>query len=311
MMIGGFRARALCVSAASALLAGCGGPQAPINAPTFRANGDVAPYQHTFTYTGGEQTFRVPTGVTQLTVVARGGAGARQTDSREAVGGRGGRVFAIVPVRPGEKLYVYVGGAGGFNGGGFNGGANGGGTRGSYFSGYGGGGASDVREGGRKLADRIIVAGGGGGEGGAGYGYPGGAGGKAGGLVGGSGDAGCCSSVLTGGGGHGGTQLGGGSGGSGPGLENPGSDGSLGAGGTGGSGCSTISCASGAAGGGGGGGYYGGGGGGTGFDQYYYYYPGGGGGGGSSYAEASAINFRTWSGWKKATGDGLVVLSWQ
>jgi hypothetical protein len=187
----------LAIFGATALLAGCAAlrqaqddMQPPINAPTLSAdNGDAAPYQRTFTFTGGEQTFRVPSGVTQLTVVARGGAGAWQTSSRGAVEGRGGRVFAIVPVSPGERLYVYVGGAGSGNGGGFNGGANGGGT---FLSGYGGGGASDVREHGRKLADRIIVAGGGGGEGGPSYGYAGGAGGKGGGLTGGSGDTGCC-----------------------------------------------------------------------------------------------------------------------
>jgi hypothetical protein len=36
-----------------------------------------------------------------------------------------------------------------------------------------------------------------------------------------------------------------------------------------------------------------------------------GGGGGSSYAEPSAINFRTWGGWKNANGNGLVVFSWK
>jgi hypothetical protein len=36
---------------------------------------------------------------------------------------------------------------------------------------------------------------------------------------------------------------------------------------------------------------------------------GGGGGGGSSYAEATALKHRTWSGWKEAT-HGLLVLKW-
>ena len=38
---------------------------------------------------------------------------------------------------------------------------------------------------------------------------------------------------------------------------------------------------------------------------------GGGGGGGSSYVEPSAISFKMWSGWRNATGNGLVVISWQ
>lgn len=58
----------------------------------------------------------------------------------------------------------------------------------------------------------------------------------------------------------------------------------------------------------------GGGGGGAGSYLYSYRYgcaaSGGGGGGGSSYVEPSAKNFRQWQGWKNATGDGLIVLSW-
>jgi hypothetical protein len=34
------------------------------------------------------------------------------------------------------------------------------------------------------------------------------------------------------------------------------------------------------------------------------------GGGGSSWAKSSVADFRTWAGWKNATGDGLVVFSW-
>ncbi|MFZ0030595.1 MAG: alkaline phosphatase family protein [Candidatus Cybelea sp.] len=53
------------------------------------------------------------------------------------------------------------------------------------------------------------------------------------------------------------------------------------------------------------------GGGGADYDSSYYGgVPGGGGGGGSSWAKSSVADFRTWSGWKDATGDGLVVFSW-
>ncbi|MFY9666130.1 MAG: hypothetical protein WAK19_16915, partial [Candidatus Cybelea sp.] len=63
---------------------------------------------------------------------------------------------------------------------------------------------------------------------------------------------------------------------------------------------------------GGGGGYYGGGGGGGGAGEYASVYggAGGAGGGGSSWAKSSVADFRTWGGWKDATGDGLVVFSW-
>jgi hypothetical protein len=86
----------------------------------------------TFYYTGKEQTFVVPTGVKQLTVTARGGEGAGvsyypSTDPP----GFPGRVYAIIRVHPGEKVYVFVGGSGAH--GGFNGGGAGG-TIGSYGS---------------------------------------------------------------------------------------------------------------------------------------------------------------------------------
>jgi Glycine rich protein len=73
--------------------------------------------------------------------------------------------------------YCATSGAGGFNGGG-NGGT---GISGDYANGTGGGGASDVLEGGDALADRVLVAGGGGETNG---GYGAGKGGGGGGIVG-------------------------------------------------------------------------------------------------------------------------------
>jgi hypothetical protein len=62
----------------------------------------------------------------------------------------------------------------------------------------------------------------------------------------------------------------------------------------------------------GGGGYYGGGGGAGGGASIKGYYDAGAGdgGGGSSWAERRAKHFQTWSGWKSAKGNGLVVISW-
>jgi len=57
------------------------------------------------------------------------------------------------------------------------------------------------------------------------------------------------------------------------------------------------------------GGFNGGGGGGI-YDASMCVCGGGGGGGGSSYAESTASNAHMWRGWKKATGDGAVVISW-
>jgi hypothetical protein len=302
---------------AAALFAGCGGSEPLATIPVGTANAlQPKPGNKTFYYTGQRQKFFVPRGVTRIEVLAFGaaGAGVRGVGCDAGVVlldtgpcfGRGGRVEAEIPVKPGEKLYVNVGGKGGSEAGGFNGGGNPGIT-GSYGYGNGGGGASDIREGGHSLKERIFVAAGGGGEGfGREYNVSvGGDGGTHGGNGGGE----------FGRGGDGGSQTQGGAGGapgsSGGASGEPGGDGALGAGGYGGNG-GVGSKNDGGSGGGGGGGYYGGGGGGgSGAYPCCAYGAGGGGGGGSSYVEPSAIKYRMWTGWKRATGNGLVVLSWQ
>jgi hypothetical protein len=114
-----------------------------------------------FTYTGKEQEFKVPAGVTSVNVVAVGSHG----ESAAGLGGAAGAgaiVTGKLSVKPEQVLYVEVGGVP-FNGGG--------GTR---FGGKGGG-ASDVRtlsigtepspgdE--ESLLTRLLVAAGGGGGG--------------------------------------------------------------------------------------------------------------------------------------------------
>lgn len=302
---------AFSLSIAAAMLAGCGG--SPSVRPLY-ATSDTSSHQQTFQYTGGAQRFKVPAGVTTLNVVARGAEGGGVSGCGSAgcyfEGGIGGRVHAQIPVKPGGTLYVYVGGSAGrlSVAGGFNGGGNGG-SSGASFTAYGGGGASDVREGGDALQDRILVAAGGGGQGAGWVSYFYGYGGKGGGLVGGSGN-----STYKANGGGGGSQTQGGTGGAGTGESGQsGGNGSLGTGGNGGNGNATGYHVNGGAGGGGGGGYYGGGGGG-GIGSPGSTEPGGGGGGGSSFIEPSALKGRMWSGWKrgweKLSGNGLVVFSW-
>jgi len=319
----GFSRHALAIGAAAGLLAACGGSPLPTGAPAVNAGLHLS-HQRTFLYVGEKQLFKVPPGVNWITVVARGAGGGANPRNN---GGRGGRVFASIPVTPGETLFVNVGGAGSGVNGGYNGGANGGqySADSKYFvnsgstsrrqtssdlDGYGGGGASDVRRGGDPLVDRVLVVGGGGGQGG--YESTGGHGGKGGGSTGGDGDVGhgsSGSSGCSGGGGGGGTQGTGGAGGYASSCNgysgDAGVNGALGGGGTG------ALPYGGGGGGGGGGGYYGGGGGGGGSSSFSYSGGGGGGGGGSSYVEPSARRFRSWQGWKNATGNGLVVLSWQ
>jgi hypothetical protein len=226
-----------------------------------------------FNYTGAQQTWTVPAGVTSINVDVQGAQGG-QTSYGTA--GRGGRTQATIPVSPGATIIVNVGGQGNYSTGGWNGGGN------PYGCGCvgGGGGASDIRIGGNALANRAIVAGGGGG---AGYywNWNNDHGGNGGGLTGEAGktnnnyNATYC--------GQGGTQAAGGAGASGFGAP----AGSLGTGGG-----SAYYAGS------GGGGYYGGG------SGYY----GGGGGGGSSYTNNQATGVTHTQGFK--TGNGMVTISW-
>ncbi|HLY01623.1 MAG TPA: glycine-rich protein [Candidatus Cybelea sp.] len=155
------------ICAAVAVLGGCGGHASNgVMLPTGAAT-DTFPF-HSFYYTGKAQSFKVPAGVRELSVVTLGALGYGWSVTR------GARLAAIVPVTPGETLLVYVGGNGSTSAGGFNGGADGG------DSGYGGGGATDIRQGGSRLSNRILVAAGAGGQGGKGGSDFGGAGGSGG-----------------------------------------------------------------------------------------------------------------------------------
>ncbi|NOQ74084.1 MAG: hypothetical protein GQ574_18905, partial [Crocinitomix sp.] len=165
----------------------------------------------TFSYTGGAQTYTVPPGVTSIQIEswgAQGGASYACGGPVDDDGGLGGYSIGNLAVTPGEILNIYVGGkpttliGGGTGAGGFNGGGNCGEWAG------GGGGASDVRQSGASLFDRVIVgAGGGGGN----TGCPNhGTGGAGGGLLGNNGIAHTGYSI-----GYGGTAVSGGSGGGG------------------------------------------------------------------------------------------------
>jgi hypothetical protein len=148
-----------------------------------------------FGFTGGEQAYVVPAGVTAVQVDATGAAGGN--GCMTTTGGEGATITANFAVSPGSVLYVEVGGAGGpgFSGGicsatptvgGFNGGGAGG-----TVGGGGGGGASDVRTvpaaTPSPLGSRLIVAAGGGGAGS--FGSNGGNAGSAAGGAGGGGAA--------------------------------------------------------------------------------------------------------------------------
>ena len=233
----------------------------------------------TFSSTGSEQTFAVPTGVSSVSAAAVGGSGATGagTDpgSSGGAGGFGAQVTGDLAVTGGETLYVEVAGNGAGQTGGFNGGA---GSGAAACIGGGGGGASDIRTssssaGGSSGSRLLVAAGGGGGGGGTSHicGFDTGPGG-------GGGSAGQPGTGVAGGGGGAGTATAGGSSGTaeaGCGGCVAGGPGVLAAGGAGAGG--------GMAGGGGGGGYFGGGGGGEGGGAIG---GGGGGGGGSNLVPA-------------------------
>jgi hypothetical protein len=269
--------------------AALGGCLLPLAAPSVAG----AAVTTTFTPTGAEQAFVVPPGVTEIHVHAVGGKGANAFEGGGApfgTGGFGGRADADLPVVPGQRVYVLVGGnaqtpefdttgTGGFNGGGD-------GLRGAG----GGGGASDLRTVSSaragSLASRLLVVAGGGGGGEYGVAFGAIAGGT-GGLPESDGGTGASFSSLIGGtGGDGATSSAGGAGGAGgAGDGGAGSSGTQGAFGAGGSGGETAQQAAVGGGGGGGGGYYGGGGGGAGGCCQA---AGGGGGGGSSFVTPEA-----------------------
>ena len=277
---------------------------AQVALPTFQGTQTpnlYAPGSQTFSYTGAQQTFTVPSGVSTITIKAWGAQGGNVTSYRAQDGGKGGYATGNLSVSTGNTLYVYVGGQGANRLGNHpypdcelvNGGFNGGGKNRSAGTGTPGGGASDIRSGGTALANRVIVAGGGGGcgwtlaQGGAGVGTTGQNG---------------TDSNSSGTGGYGGTQSAGGAIGNASSGSCTKSAGSLGVGGDGGGYT--------AGGGAGGGGYYGGGGGG--------YSEGGGGGssyiggvssGGTTAGNASMPNpdGGTMTG---REGNGVIIISW-
>lgn len=222
-----------------------------------------------FAYTGGYQTWKVPDGVTSVTVSVDGGGSGTNP---------GGKVTGKMAVTPGTTLWIVCGGPGklasGESGGGtcFGGGGAGGDGNGSA-GGDGGGGYSSIRVGSSTGTIKCVAGGAGGDSGDNGQGGDGGA------ATGGSGGRGTSGSNSTGNA-TGGTQSQGGNGGtSSSGSQFNGHNAAdtvlaayAGAGGSASNYCH--------GGGGGGGGYHQGGGGQASSTGYA---PGGGGGGGSNY----------------------------
>jgi hypothetical protein len=243
----------------------------PVSSPTF---------QQTFSYTGSDQSFTVPSGIGCILVKAwgAGGAGNRSSHYTEANGAGGGYATGNITTSEGTEYTVVVGGGGSQSisqvSGSYGGGSD---VRGanSSIEGAGGGGLSGVFTGTSSMtfnttgqARAVLIAGGGGGGGLTGY-----HGGAGGGTTGASGVAAGYGAA------GGGTQSAGGNAVTGTDGRNSGSgdNGSALKGGIMGD----------EGGGGGGGGYYGGGGG-------RYSGSGGsnttGGGGGSGYCHPTSVS---------------------
>ena len=135
--------------------------------PTFQAvhktHATVAESgSQTFSYTGSQQTFTVPSGVSSLTVDMKGASGGENARNSVVsygnhIPGLGGRIQTTLTVTSGSTIYMYVGGRGsdasssaagpgGWNGGG-NGGARGNTYKGGGGSWGGGGGGSSYADG--------------------------------------------------------------------------------------------------------------------------------------------------------------------
>lgn len=252
-----------------------------------------------FTFTGSDESWTVPTGAKSITIEGYGAAGGTGGNSGGA-GGKGGYLKATISVTAGDTLTIRIGQKG-HNGGQSNlatstvfgnGGKGGGGAMIGGYQGGAGGGTSYVK---KSSTNLFVVGAGGGGNGYSMFGGSAVAGADGGGTTGATGSAG---ETGTSGGG-GGTQAAGGVRGSGT------DNGVAGASFDGGNGGSGIFFADGGGGGGGGGGYFGGGGAGAGFAG-----SGGSGGGGSSFTIASATDVTNTQGHASANGNGSITFTY-
>jgi len=250
-----------------------------------------------FDYTGSDQSWTVPTGVTQIFVKvwgSGGGPGSPGGWGQGSPGGGGGFAGGAIPVTPGESLLIACGQPGYLRGNtiaagnrGYGGGAVscGNGSDNSY--GGGGGGYSGIFRTSKTQANAIIMAGGGGGGGSSRTAGNGNNGGGGGGLIGERGYAAYDQKYNYGGGG--GTQTG-----AGAQASNDGTPSSDGLGGALFGGFARVN----SYGGGGGGGYFGGNGGGYSEQQTM-----GGGGGGSGYLSSAVVNGVLISGYMDVPGN--------
>jgi hypothetical protein len=128
---------------------------------------DTDQFEATFAYTGAEQYWTAPPGVTSIKVNALGAAGGwgNTTTSTSAYPGGGANITVVAPVTGGTTYTVVVGGCPGQSRGAVYGyGGNGGNSALGRFGGAGGG-LTGIFNGAPATANAVVVAGGGGGSG--------------------------------------------------------------------------------------------------------------------------------------------------
>jgi Glycine rich protein len=256
--------------ASAAVLGGLGGI-AIAAVPTATTCGQAGLDPQECDYAGAVQSVVVPAGVDQVSIVATGGDGGgdHEWPADVAAVGYGAVVSGVLPVTPGQRLLISVGGEGqeggttssdphgGWGGLGFNGGSGNGASDHQRTSAAGGG-ATTVQIENADGSDlhTAVIAGGGGGAGGisgdpgaagqggdAGTGWGGGNGAHGSAVNGGSGGTAAQEASGAGARGRGGSELGGNGGGGGGGLLGGAGGGGAGvtsAGGGGGSGSSAV-----------------------------------------------------------------------
>ena len=114
----------------------------------------------TYNYLGSVQSFTVPMWVTSITVDAYGAVGGVCVGVGTAcgLGGRGGRLQALISVTPGEQLDIRIGGAGSATAASpFNGGGGCAVTSSNFLA--SGGGATDIRPIGSTIDLAYVIAG--------------------------------------------------------------------------------------------------------------------------------------------------------
>src|SRR3954452_10095115 len=183
----------------------------------FQSAAGAAPVTKKFSFTGAEQSFVVPAGVTSMHVTAIGGKGGKGSQT-PAVGGFGSGVNADGAVPPGDVVKVVVagnggdavgavGGTGGFSGSVGSGGDGGGAKTSVEKAGGGGGGMSYAYiDGAGILPGFLAGAAGGGGSGGGTVGGAGGNGSADNGINGQPGGIGGATHATPGGSGGGGGE---------------------------------------------------------------------------------------------------------